>query len=314
LTAAAASAQMAAMPDPAAPSLSAEALSRRPLRGVALLVVAVLIFAAMDTTTKYLVEFYDPRLVVAVRYILHFLLMLAILGPIHRTRMARTRRPGLVLVRAACLVAASLCVGIALRRMPVAETTAIVFLSPMIVVLAAPFVLHERFNPFDAAASAIGFAGVLLIARPGGSLDLIAVLLVVCAAILSAGYMLLSRLLASTETTIVLLFYTALVGAVVCGAALPWSVGGPTPSSLQLALFLATGVLGGLGHYLFTAAHRHAPASFLAPINYLQILWAGLLGWLAFGHVPDGPSVAGMALVVLAGVAIALRSAVRPRG
>ncbi|MBP7000368.1 DMT family transporter [Amaricoccus sp.] len=293
------------------PGAAAAALPRRPLTGVALLAVAVLLFASMDTTTKYLVGSYDPRLVVAVRYILHFLLMLAIVGPIHRTRMARTRRPGLVLVRAACLVLASLLMGLALRRMPVAEATAMVFLAPILVVLAAPWVLRERFRGADAAAAAVGFAGVLLIARPGSALDPLGVLLVLGAAALSAGYMLLSRHLASTETTMVLLFYTALVGAVACGLALPWSVGGPAPTATQLALFLWTGFVGGVGHYLFTAAHRYAPASFLAPVNYLQILWAGLLGWLVFGQVPDAISVAGMALVVAAGVAIALRSAAR---
>lgn len=293
------------------PQAAVSPATRRPLRGVAMICVAVLLLAAMDTTTKYLVEVYDPRLVVAARYGVHFLLMLAILGPIHGARLARTRRPGLVVVRAACLVGASLCIGIALRRMPVAEATSILFLSPMIVVVAAPFALGERFSPAGAAAAAVGFAGVLLIARPGGALDAIAVALCFGAALLSTGYMLLSRLLADTESPMVLLFYTALTGAALCGVAAPWSLEGPRPTALQLGLFLGTGVLGGLGHYFFTAAHRYAPASVLAPVNYLQIAWAGLLGWLAFGHVPDAPSVAGMALVILAGVAIALRSAGR---
>ncbi|MBP7241751.1 DMT family transporter [Amaricoccus sp.] len=303
----------AAPAPPAGLATGLAAASPRPLRGVALLAASVLIFAAMDTTTKYLVGSYDPRLVVAVRYILHFLLMLAILGPIHRGGLVRTRRRGLVLARAACLVAASLLTGMALGRMPVAETTSIVFLSPAIVVVAAPWILGERFSAFNATAAAVGFAGVLLIARPGGALDPVAVLFVLGAAGFSSGYIMLSRLLAATETTIVLLFYTAMLGAVVCGLALPWSVGGPAPTPLQLGLFLATGLLAAIGHYFFTAAHRLAPASVLAPVNYLQILWAGVLGWLVFGHVPDGPSVAGMALVVLAGVAIALRSAGWPR-
>lgn len=307
------------MPDPSpslappGPAASGPAPGRSPLRGVALLAVAVLLFAAMDTTTKYLVARYDASLVVAARYIGHFLLMLAILGPFQRGRLVATRRPGLVFLRAASLVLASLFVALALRRMPVAETSAIFFLAPMIVVLVAPVLLGERFSAANAFAAGLGFVGVLLIVRPGSGLPLGPVALALAAAGLSSCYMLLSRLLASTETTVALLFHTALVGSVAFGITLPWSIGGPVPTPLVAGLFLATGVLGGLGHYLLTAAHRLAPASLLAPVNYIQLFWAGLLGWAVFGHVPDHASIAGMAIVVIAGVMIAARSS-RGRG
>jgi drug/metabolite transporter (DMT)-like permease len=68
------------------------------------------------------------------------------------------------------------------------------------------------------------------------------------------------------------------------------------------------GLLMTSGHFLFTAAYREAPASTVAPIGYMQLFWSGGLGWLVFGHVPDAISLVGMGLVVVAGVAIALRS------
>ena len=71
---------------------------------------------------------------------------------------------------------------------------------------------------------------------------------------------------------------------------------------------VSLGVYGGLGHFLFTAAFRYAPASLLAPLNYLQLLWAGLLGWLVFGHVPDVLSLLGMAIVAGSGVLVALKT------
>ena len=120
--------------------------------------------------------------------------------------------------------------------------------------------------------------------------------------------MLLSRLLASTERTVALLFYTAVVGSIGFGIPLPWSWHGEAPTLGQLLLFLSMGVTGGLGHYLFTLAYRHAPAWQLAPVSYLQLFWAGLLGWLVFGHVPDGPSILGMGVVVASGAMIAMQS------
>ena len=77
-------------------------------------------------------------------------------------------------------------------------------------------------------------------------------------------------------------------------------------------LLVGLGAFAGLGHFLFTAAFRYAPASLLAPINYLQLVWAGLLGWLVFHHLPDVLTLVGMAIVAASGVLVALRSARRP--
>lgn len=282
--------------------------STHPFQGIVLFAVALLLFACMDTTTKYLAASYNVPLVVAIRYITHCLLMLIFLAPSQGKKLFKTQRTGLVLVRAASLATASLFMSLALQRMPVAETTAIVFLGPMLVViLAVPF-LGERISKTGWVSAIIGFIGVLLIARPGSRLDLTGTLFACCAVCALVLYQLLSRALAHTEETIPLLFYTALIGAIVYGSLLPWSWHGPAPSLTQILLFLSMGVSGGLGHYLYTAAYRHASASLLAPINYLQLLWAGLLGWLVFSHVPDTLSIIGMAIIIVSGALIALKS------
>ena len=105
-----------------------------------------------------------------------------------------------------------------------------------------------------------------------------------------------------------MLFYTALTGTLIYGLLFPWFWEGRMPDATQALLFVCTGAAGGLGHFLFTAAHRHAPASVLAPVMYIQLVWAGLLGWLVFGHVADGLSIVGMVVVAVAGAAVALRS------
>src|SRR5690606_25787921 len=240
------------------------------------------------------------------------LLMVAILGRTHGRRMLVTQRRGLVLVRALSLALASLCVGSALKYLPVAETTAITFLAPILLVVAAGRFLGERVGSIGWIAALLGFAGVLLIVRPGTGLDPTGVMFVVAAVFCNLSYQFLSRLLAATEQTVALLFYTALVGSIFFTLALPWYLGGRVPDPFDALLMASIGVYGGLGHFLFTAAFREAPASLLAPLNYLQLLWAGLLGWLVFGHVPDEVSLLGMAIIVSSGVLIALKTSKPP--
>lgn len=278
------------------------------MRGALLLVAAVFLFACMDTTTKVLATTYEVPVVMAIRYIVHCLLMVVLLTPTQGRKLVQTRRTGLVLVRALCLAAASLFVGLALQRMPVAEATAIVFLAPLLVVLIAGQFMREKVGVIGWVAAVAGFAGVLMIARPGSGLDPAGVAYALCGAAVIAVYQLLSRVLAATESTVALLFYTALVGSILFGIFLPWFWEGQTPTLLQLLLFLGMGVMGGLGHFLFTAAHRHAPASVLAPMMYMQLLWAGLLGWLVFGQVSAGISILGMCVVAGSGAVVAVQS------
>lgn len=273
-----------------------------------LFMLALLLFACMDTTIKYLATDYNVPMVVAVRYIVHCLLMILLLASSQGKRLVQTRRTGLVLVRGASLAIASLFMALALRRMPVAETTAIAFLAPMLVVLLARPVLGERIGVLGWMAAVIGFVGVLLIARPGGGLDTMGVIFALCAAVAAVAYQLLSRVLASSERTITLLFYTSLIGAIGFGIFLPYFWEGQIPGWRESLLFLSMGVTGGLGHFLFTAAYRHASASLLAPMNYLQLLWAGLLGWVVFDHIPDSVSIIGLFVVAASGVMVALKS------
>lgn len=285
--------------------------ANRPLLGVLLVMLATALFACLDVANKALVTEYNVPLVVAIRYFGHSILMIALLAPTRGRELVTTKRTGLVVVRALCLVVSSLLAGLALQRMPVAETVSIIYLSPIIVVLLARPLLGETIGAVGWIAAVAGFAGVLLIARPGGGLDPLGVAFTLCNVAVTVVYFLLSRILARTEKTLALLFYTALGGAICYGIALPWTLYGEPPTLLQIGLFLSLGVSAGLGHYCFTAAHRFAPSSVLAPVNYLHLVWAGLLGWLVFNHIPEPLAIIGMTIVTAAGVMVALRSAFR---
>src|SRR5688500_7271424 len=197
-------------------------LSPNIFKGCAMAFLGLLLFSCMDSTIKYLTASYSVPVIVAARYLVHLLIMLAILHPRHSNQLYKTQRTGLVLFRAFMLTLSSLCVGLALQRMPLAETTAIVFLAPTLVALFAGLVLGERISSFSWVAILCGFIGVVIITRPGTGLDIIGVVFAITAAIAGATYQLLSRLLATTEQAITLLFYTALVGAIIFCLAVPW--------------------------------------------------------------------------------------------
>lgn len=287
-------------------------LTDQPLRGLILIIGATLLFAYNDTTNKLLVTEYNVPLVTAIRYITHTLLMLALVAPFQGREMVRTQRTGLVLVRGACLAVASLLMGFALQRMPVAETTAIVYLGPVLVILLSGPLLNEKVGSGAWLAAALGFGGVLLIARPGGGLDPLGVAFTLGNVVVSVTYNMMSRVLARTERTIAMLFYTALIGAIAFGILLPWTFYGIAPTPLQVVLFISLGVSAWLGHYLFTQSYRYAPAAMLAPMNYLHLAWAAFLGWLVFGHAPDAIALGGIALVAAGGVVSATMARRRP--
>lgn len=280
-------------------------------RGIFLFMLALFVLACMDTTTKFLIQHHEVPVVIAGRYLVHLSLMLIFLLPVQGKQLIKTQRTGLVWVRAISLAVTSLFLGLALQRMPIAETTGIVFLAPLLVVIFARPVLGERIGTIGWIAVIMGCIGMLLIVRPSSGLDTLGIIFGLCAATGLMVYQLLSRMLASTENTMTLLFYAALAGALGFGVMMPWFAAGIKPTMWDALLFISVGFYSGLGHFLFTAAYRYASASLLAPITYLQLLWAGLLGWFVFGHVPDLLSILGMCIVAFAGVLVALKSSFR---
>ncbi|MFM7446741.1 MAG: DMT family transporter [Tabrizicola sp.] len=273
-----------------------------PLKGVALVVLAVLLFAIADTLGKHLAMLYPVTMVLAVRYTVNLGLISAVMLPRHGPALWRTHRTGLVLLRGAFLAIGSISMLMALKAMPLAETVAIVNITPLVLMIAGAVLLRETISRTGWAAAALGFAGVLLIVRPGSGLDGLGVALSLFNVICATGYHLLTRVLTRTETTMALIFHTALVGAVVF-LTLMLALGTETlPTATDFATMLALGTLATVGHLIFTLAYREAPASTLAPANYMHIAFATMLGWLVFSQLPDALGFTGMALIASAGL------------
>jgi drug/metabolite transporter (DMT)-like permease len=270
-----------------------------------LFVLAGLCLASLDATAKFLVRDHPVLLVVWARYAGQ----MAIVTPYawHRAGHGfwRTRRLPAQLVRSLYLVIATGCFFTGLRYLPLAEASAITFMAPLFVVALALPVLGERPTRPRIVASLAGFAGILLLIRPGAPALHPAAVLLVGAALANALYQLATRKLRD-ENPQTMLFYSALVGTVLLTAALPFALEASPITWRDGGLLLLTGLLAGVGHGLFIAAFARAPAALLAPFTYLQIAWAVLYGILVFGQHPDGWSAVGIGIVVGSGVLLAL--------
>ncbi|PLX75693.1 MAG: EamA/RhaT family transporter [Azoarcus sp.] len=277
-------------------------------RSVLLLLGALLLFVLLDSTAKHLAQTYPVPMLVWSRYSVHFLLMVIFLAPSMRLRLISTTRPTRQVARALCLLGTTFFGMAALSRMPLAETTAIVFAAPLIVTLLARPLLGEQIGVMRWVAVIVGFVGVLLIARPGSGLVAEGIALALGGAMSYALYQILTRQLTPTENPVTMLFYTALIGTVAMTLALPWIWGGPIPGLKDALLVASLGIYGGSGHFLLIRAFRDAPASVLSPILYVQLIWAMLIGWLFFGHIPDEIALLGILTIGSAGVMIAIDS------
>lgn len=278
----------------------------RPFIGILLMLGAGLCFAALDATSKYLVQLFPVPMLVWSRYTLHMLLMVIFLAPSMRTRLIATKRPLALSVRALLLVGTTGFSFVAYSTIPLAEGTAFLFVTPLIVVVLASWLLKESVTPARWIAIIAGFGGVLLIARPGGALTTQGIFFMSLAAICYAVYLIQTRQLSASENTITMLFYTALIGTISMSLAAPLYWHGISPDWMQALLIASLGIYGGTGHLLITRAFRHAPASILSPFLYVQLIWAILLGWVFYDNLPDLYSVIGILVIAVSSLSIAL--------
>ncbi|MEK9719726.1 MAG: DMT family transporter, partial [Quisquiliibacterium sp.] len=224
-----------------------------PLRGIALMVAACASFALLDATVKVLSERYPAPMIAWARYFFHVVILLVVLWPRYGMRLVRTRRPGLQLVRGVFLGASSLFFFSALAFLPLAESSALASVAPILVTIAAVRWLGEKPPPGAAWALGMSFAGVLLIIRPGTALFGWAALLPLCTAVCGAGYQLATRRLAGVDSSVTTLFLGGLVSVVLMVGVLPFYFTLPG-SFLDALLFLLTGAIGAGGHMMLVRA------------------------------------------------------------
>jgi drug/metabolite transporter (DMT)-like permease len=274
----------------------------RRLQGIALVVLAVACFAALDTTTKQVGTLVPVAMAVWFRYAFQAAVTAGLLLPGRGRRLLRTRHPWLQVLRGALLVTTSVLTFLCLRVMPVGEFTAVIMLTPLLMVVVAARASREPLSPLRWLLLLGGFSGALMALHPGHQAIGWALLLPAVQVLALASFQLLTSRLAQTEDAGTTHFYTGLIGMLITGATLPW-VWAPLSGWLPWMLLLMTGLFASAGHLLLILGYERAPVSLLSPYLYLQVAFATLGGWLVFGHVPDALAVSGIVLICACGAA-----------
>ncbi len=222
----------------------------------------------------------------------------------------RMRRPWGVQARALSGATASVLGVIAFTSIPLAEVYALIFLAPLFVTILSVIFLKEHVGPWRWMAVVIGFAGVLLVVRPGFRELEFGHLAALFIALLAAISIILMRSLSAHETRATMLGYLMLYVLLFNGAAMAVT-SAELPNGHELSLLLVTGVFGAVGNILILRATRLSPASHLAPAHYSQIIWAVVIGALIFEEQPDLITLLGLAVIVGSGLLTLAREKIR---
>ncbi|MAY69953.1 MAG: S-adenosylmethionine uptake transporter [Halomonas sp.] len=285
-----------------------QALNRdRPMKGIAFMLAAGLLFCMLDTGVKTLAQDYSPVQVVWARYVGHMLVLtgyLVYLGRGPGVAMLKTSSLGGQFVRGLLLLGASTFAYLAFRTLPILQVYVINFSSPLLVTLLAIPLLKERVGWRQWLAILVGFGGVVICVGPVDWRANPAILLPFGLTACFALYQLSTRRFGREDHPLTSLFYAGLAGALVSSAVVPafW-----TPVALgDLPLFVFVGLMGAASQLTLILAMRYAPASLVSPFLYLQIVWAALFGFIFFGDVPRPETWIGAALISAAGITLAL--------
>lgn len=288
----------------------------KPLLGIALKLLSALVFTVMSAAIKHVSAAYPTGEIVFFRSAFAVLPLLAWLAwrgdLVNSVRTSNFRGHFLRGIISSCGMFSGF---LALSYLPLSDSVAIGYASPLIVVMLAAVILHEKVRAYRWTAVVVGLAGVLVMLAPhlsrgtlaGGFSEgpavgaVFALFGAVCTAVATIQ---VRRLLATEKTGAIVLYFslfTALLGLTTI--VLGWRMPGPA----DLALLVMIGVLGGIGQILLTQSYRYADASLVAPFEYTTMLWAFLIGWFVFGQAPQQTVVAGAVIVALSGLFVLWR-------
>jgi drug/metabolite transporter (DMT)-like permease len=284
--------------------------------GISIKLVSILLFALMSVLVRYLGDRIPLGQVVFFRSAFALLPIIAIYA--WRGELAtafRTRRPLGHITRGCISVVGMFLNFAALARLPLVDATAISFAGPFITVALAALILKERVRTYRWCAVAAGFGGVVVMLWPyldvhalvasGSTATTVGAACAVASAFTNSGAVIQTRRLTDSESTSSIVFYFSLICGLFGLASLPfaWS----TPSAPELAALIAIGIIGGLSHIFLTESYRYAPASVVAPFDYIALLWAFFFGYVLFGEIPSLYVYAGAVIVAASGLFVIWR-------
>jgi drug/metabolite transporter (DMT)-like permease len=288
-----------------------------PGKGIMFKLISAVLFAVMSALIRFLGARYPIGEVVFYRSAFAIVPVMAVYA--WRGELAavvRTERPLGQAGRGAISIVGMFCNFGALARLPLVESNAISFTSPLFAVALAALVLHEHVRIYRWSAVIIGFIGVLVVLAPHLSGDELTVAMAsatslagiaygVAGSLANAGTVIQTRRLTESESTSSIVFYFSLSCAL--AGLITWPFGWIDPTGTEFAALAAIGFLGGTAHIFLTESYRYASASVVAPFDYTSMIWALVLGYAMFGETPTAVIVAGSTIIAASGLFVIWR-------
>ena len=289
-------------------------MQNRTTLGIAFMVAFALIAPIMDASAKATPDYIPVMEILGFRFGIQLLLLFPLALILKIAHVPSLRETGMHLLRGFLIMAATGLFFAALRDMPLADAISIFFVEPFILTLLGGMFLGEAVGARRLTACGVGFAGALLVIQPSFTeLGLVA-LYPLGTALCFALYMVMTRRMATRMSPITLQAYTALAASALIlpllaafdgtgNAALDPAM----PHGLAIYTLLGVGVVSTLSHLCISLALKFAPAASIAPLQYLEIVSASVLGYFIFQDIPDGLTFVGIAIIVCSGLYVFMR-------
>ncbi|MGC6484945.1 MAG: DMT family transporter [Candidatus Puniceispirillales bacterium] len=290
---------------------------------------AVFCFSLNDSSIKFLSGEYALHQIVLLRSTIGMAILIAVFVPFAGTfSILKTRRLGFHLLRGLCVVFANMTFFLGISAMPLAEGTAIFFVSPLLITVFSVIFLKERVGVHRWAAVLFGLIGVLVILRPGTASFALASLLPIAAAVGYASLHMLTRHIGKTESALTMSFYIQITFIFICTGfgvvagdgrfagqdSIPleflFRAWGPIAPE-DWIIFIIIGVSSAFGGFFISQAYRIAEAGMVAPFEYIAMPLSIFWGFMIFDAVPGPTTLIGMAMILLSGLYVIWRETVR---
>jgi drug/metabolite transporter (DMT)-like permease len=302
---------------------------KRPILAAVFALAAMLCFSINDAGIKSLSEDYALHQIVLIRSFAAILILITLFMPQSEDlKLFKTKRLGMHLLRGLCIAFANIMFFLGLAALPLAEGTAIFFISPVLITIFSVVFLREKVGIHRWSAVILGFIGVLVIVQPGTDSFVLASLFPVCAAFGYATLHIITRKIGRTEGGPTMSFYIQITFIFVCLAF--WLMTGDGRYSGQnsislefllrawqpviledLPLLFLVGAMSALSGYFVSQAYRIAEAGLVAPFEFVAMPLAVFWGFVIFGTIPGLTTILGMVLILSSGLYIIWRATVK---
>ena len=283
----------------------------RPLLGIGLMLAFCVLAPLLDTASKLATETIPVGQITAARFFVQGALMVPVALLMGYSWRLGRRDAWLLLARAVFLLASTYGFVAGMQVMPIADALAIVFVEPFILLILGYLIFGDHIGPRRIIASIVGFIGALFVIQPSITAFGLVALFPLLSAFCFAAYMLVTRAMASSVPPVMQQLPTSIAGSLICLPIIAiadvthWPTLDPVmPQGLAWLWLFGVGFWAAVSHMCMTMALKFTPASTLAPIHYLEILPAILLGYLVFGDFPNTLTWIGIAIIVGSGLYI----------